>query len=122
MKLIAFVILFLATTSQAAPVQQDERLVCKNGEKSVFVYSDSNQYQIEVDDGSGAVFVAVSVKYHQDMYVGHVTESTRLESAGFTVKGPLTLKADSLVVQDPYTGSASVVWNGLACETKKLFY
>lgn len=113
MKVLVLGLFVFASHAQASP---DASLVCKNRDKTVSVYQEGDKYRIEVDAGSGPTLISTDTRYLEDVqiYAGHVTEPKALD--GFGLNGPLTLGNESLIVQDPYTGSATAVWDSLKCE------
>jgi hypothetical protein len=108
-----------AVAAQASPIPAGQFLTCKGEGQTILVIPRAGQMILQVVANNQAVKISSDLKYSPTVkaFVGHVTEDTALKPKGFTPKGPVTLDLASkrFVVQDPYTGSASVFVSGVEC-------
>jgi hypothetical protein len=115
-----------AVAAQASPIPQGKYLTCRGEGQTIFVLPGMTKDSliVQVQANNQMVKISTDFKYSETYkaFVGRVTEDTALKSKGFTPKGPMTLDLNSkrFVVQDPYTGSASVLVSGVQCESTDL--
>lgn len=122
--LMAFGVATLAAqVSQAGPIAQGSYLSCRGDGQTLAVFADQGGYRLQVVSNNRLVTVSEDLRYlaASKSFVGHVT-SDDLKAKGYTPKGLVTLDLSSkrFVIQDPYTGSASVFHQGIQCENTAL--
>ena len=122
--LMAFGVATLAAaTSQAGPIPQGSYLTCRGDGQTVLVFKDQSSYRLQVAVNNQLINVSTDLRYLEGSksFVGRVGTDV-LKSRGYTPNGPVTLDLVSkrFVVQDPYTGSASIFHQGMNCEKTDL--